>query len=109
MKQRLCLFFLFLLVACQVAPTTSFPTITLPASHVVIETVTPAPAPTKTFTPSPTSTTEELIFLYTIDGLRQHKYQSGKIHIRSTLDETDTYTSYLIDYPSDGLTITGVM
>jgi dipeptidyl aminopeptidase/acylaminoacyl peptidase len=41
--------------------------------------------------------------------LRQHEYQSGKIHIRSTLADTDKYTSFLIDYPSDGLTITGVM
>jgi len=73
------------------------------------ETVTPSPIPTETFTPSPTPTIEELIFPFTIDGLRAHKYQSGKIHIRSTLDETEKYTSYLIDYPSDGLTITGVM
>jgi dipeptidyl aminopeptidase/acylaminoacyl peptidase len=71
--------------------------------------MTPSPVPTKTFTPSPTPTIEESIFPYTIDGLRQHDFQSGKIHIRSTLDETEKYTSYLIDYPSDGLTITGVM
>jgi len=51
-----------------------------------------------------------LIFPYTIDGLRQHDFQSRKIHIRSTLDDKNQfYTSYLIDYPSDGLTITGVM
>ena len=29
--------------------------------------------------------------------------------MRNILDETDTFTTYLIDYPSDGLTITGVM
>ena len=74
-----------------------------------METITPSPLPTQTFTPAPTPTIEELIFPYTIDGLRQHEYQSGKIHIRSTLLETDKFTSYLIDYPSDGLTITGVM
>jgi uncharacterized protein len=59
--------------------------------------------------PSPTPTIEELIFPYTIEGLRQHKFHSGKIHIRSKLDENDSFTTYLFDYPSDGLTITGVM
>jgi dipeptidyl aminopeptidase/acylaminoacyl peptidase len=109
MKQRACLFiFIALVAACQ--PTIpSFPS-TLPAPHVTIESITPSPIPTKTFTPSPTPTIEELIFPYTINGLRQHEFQSGKIHIRSTLDdENQFYTSYLIDYPSDGLTITGVM
>ena len=109
MKQRACLFiFIALVAACQ--PTIpSFPS-TLPAPHVTIESITPSPIPTKTFTPSPTPTIEELIFPYTIDGLRKHNFQSGKIHIRSTLDdENQFYTSYLIDYPSDGLRITGVM
>jgi dienelactone hydrolase len=107
MKQRLCLFFLFILAACQAAP--AAPTATLPAPYVVIETLTPPPIPTETLTPSPTPTVDELIFPYTIAGLRQREYQSGEIHIRSTLDENERYTSYLIDYPSDGLTITGVM
>src|SRR5262245_30790064 len=107
MKQCVCLFFLFLLAACQ--PTSPSLNPTLPAPHIVIETITPSPVPTKTLVPSPTPTLEELIFPFTIDGLRHHEYQSGKIHIRSTLAETDKYTSYLIDYPSDGLTITGVM
>jgi dipeptidyl aminopeptidase/acylaminoacyl peptidase len=105
MKQRVCLFFLFLLAACQPAS----PTAILPPPHVVIETITPSPAPTETLVPSPTPTTEELIFPFTINGLRQHEYQGGKIHIRSKLDENEKFTSYLIDYPSDGLKITGVM
>lgn len=108
MKQRICLFFLFLLAACQSATITPAPA-TLPPPHVVIETITPSPIPTETLTPSPTPTTDELIFPYTIDGLRQHEYQSGEIRIRETLAEAEKYTSYLIDYPSDGLTITGVM
>ena len=107
MKQSVCLFFLFLLAACQ--PASIPPTATLPPPHVVIETITPSPIPTETLVPSPTPTTEELIFPYTIEGLRQRDYQSGEIHIRSTLDENDKFTSYLIDYPSDGLTITGMM
>jgi len=71
--------------------------------------MTPSPVPTLTLTPSATPTIEESIFPYTIEGLRQHDYQSGEIHIRSTLDENEDFTTYLIDYPSDGLTITGVM
>ena len=107
MKQRICLFVFILLTACQTAPVS--PVATLPAPKVLIETTTPSPVPTITFTPPPTPTTEEWIASFTIDGLRQHDYQSGEIHIRSTLDKNDKYTGYLIDYPSDGLTITGVM
>src|SRR6266487_6595647 len=108
MKQCICLFIFIGLTACQSSPSLSLPA-TLPPPQVSIETMTPSPVPTITFTASATSTTEELIFPYTIDGLRQHAFQSGDIHIRSTLDENDSYTTYRIDYPSDGLTITGVM
>ena len=115
MKQRACLFIrrtaslvFILFAACQpVTPALSTP---MPAQPTIVPTGTASPVPTITFTPSPTPTVEELIFPYTIEGLRQHDFQSGKIHIRSTLDdENQFYTSYLIDYPSDGLTITGVM
>jgi len=107
MKLRLGLFLLFLFAACQPVPVVL--TATLPTSRIVIETFTPSPSPTATFTPLPTPTIDELIFPYTIEGLRQHDYQSGEIHIRSTVAEADNYTAYLIDYPSDGLTVTGIM
>jgi len=107
MRQRVSLLIFIALVACQPVPISS--TVTLPAPQAVIETITPSPIPTETFTPSPTPTIEEAIFPYTIDGLRRHNFQSGDIQIRSTLDENKKYTSYLIDYLSDGLTITGVM
>jgi len=108
MKQRACLFIFIFLIACQ--PSLPSSPSTLPAHHAVIETITPSPIPTDTITPSPTPTIEKLIFPYTIEGLREHDFQSGKIHIRSTIDdENQFYASYLIDYPSDGLTITGVM
>lgn len=107
MTRRLSLLFLFLLAACQ--PAQVLPTQTLPPPNIVIETITPSPFPAETLAPSPTPTTEELIYPYTIEGLRQHDYQSGEIRIIETLTETDKYTAYLIDYPSDGLTITGVM
>src|SRR6266508_807439 len=105
MKQRICLFiFIVLFAACQPSPPSL--TSTLPTPHLVIETLAPSPIPTKTFTPSPTPTIEELIFPYTIDGLRQHNFQSGKIHIRSTLyDENQFYASYLFIYPRVGLLI----
>ena len=100
---------LLLLCACQPTIVSSTSTVTLPPPSVVIETVTPSPIAAVTLSPSVTPTAKELIFPYTIDGLRQHDFQSGEIHIRKTLDENEFYTSYLIDYPSDGLTITGVM
>ena len=81
----------------------------MPPPPIVRETITSSPFPAITLTPSATPTTEELIFPYTIEGLRQHDYRSGVIHIRSTLDKNDSFTTYLIDYPSDGLTISGVM
>lgn len=107
MKRRLCLFIFASLAACQPAPISS-PAIPS-ATPGRIEPVTPSPIPTLTFTPSATPTVEELIFPYTIEGLRQHDFQSGEIRILSTLAEEDTYTGYLIEYPSDGLRITGVM
>ncbi len=115
MKQRVCLFIrrtaslvLMLFAACQ--PVTPAASTQMPVQPAVVPTGTASPVPTITLTPSPTPTVEELIFPYTIAGLRQHDFRSGDIHIRSTLDNKNQfYTSYLIDYPSDGLTITGVM
>jgi dipeptidyl aminopeptidase/acylaminoacyl peptidase len=94
--------------ACQ-PPPPSLSSTPLPLPDVIIQTITPSPIPTITVIPSPTPTLEELIFPFTIDGLRQHDFKSGDIHIRSMLDENEKFTTYLIDYPSDGLTITGVM
>ncbi|MFL7871194.1 MAG: peptidase, partial [Anaerolineales bacterium] len=65
--------------------------------------------PTLTPSPTPTPTFEGWIYPYTIEGLREHDYQSGEIKVGDLLNETDVYSSYLISYPSDGLTITGVM
>ena len=107
MKQRISLFIFIFLAACQSVLAT--PAEPLPSPQLVIETPTPSPAPTITLTPSLTPTIEEWISSFTLDGLRRHDFQSGDIRIRSTLNENEKYTSYLIDYPSDGLTITGVM
>jgi dipeptidyl aminopeptidase/acylaminoacyl peptidase len=95
---------LLIITAC--APQVVFPTPTLPPPQLTVITSIPP-----TLTPSPTSvpTTEEWIYPYTIEGLREHDYQSGEINIGEVLVETDLYTRYAIDYPSDGLTITGIM
>jgi dienelactone hydrolase len=109
MKLWMSLLVIIVLSACQFAPEEPPGLTALPPPIVVIETITPSPIPTLTQTPPTTLTTDELIFPYTIDGLRQRDFRSGEIHIRETLTENEFYTSYLIDYPSDGLTITGVM
>ena len=108
MKQCMSLFIFIFIAACSTSPSISVPS-PLPPPEVVVETITPSPIPTLIFTPSATPTIEELIFPFTIEGLRQHDFQGGEIHIRSTLDDNEIFTTYLIDYPSDGLTITGVM
>lgn len=108
MKHSIWFFIVVSITACQSSPPLSSSSTLLPP-HVVVETITPSPIPTETAIPSATPTDEELLFPYTIEGLRQHEFQSGDIHIRSTLDENEFFTTYLIDYPSDGLTITGVM
>jgi dipeptidyl aminopeptidase/acylaminoacyl peptidase len=96
---------LFILAAC--APIPAAPMATLPPPNV---TVIPATLrPTLIPIPTATPTVDQLIFPYTIGGLRAHNYQSGNIHIREKLVENELYTTYYIDYPSDGLTITGIM
>jgi dienelactone hydrolase len=104
MKQCISLFIFIVLAACQsVVPPTSLPT-----PHAVIETMTPLP--TETVIPTVTSTPYPfLIYPYTIQGLREHQYQSGEISFLSTLATEIEYTRYSISYPSDGLTITGIL
>ncbi len=103
MKKVLLFLVLTFLAACQPVDNKVLP------SPVVIPSVTSTPVPTPTLTPSPTPTAAQLIYPYTIDGLRHHQFQSGNIKIISMLETTDIYTRYSISYPSDGLTITGVM
>lgn len=104
MKQCISLFIFIGLAACQsVAP----PAV-LPSPHAIIETITPAA--TETVTPTVTATPYPfLMYPYTIPGLREHQYQSGEINFLSTLAAEPEYTRYYIDYPSDGLTITGIL
>ncbi len=111
LKRLLSLFFLFLLTAsCRQAPAgdASPPDLTAAAPT---QTASPPPASTASPSPVPTATQtyEQAIFPYTIEGLRQHDYQSGEVTVLGVIEETKDFTSYLIEYPSDGLNIRGVM
>jgi dipeptidyl aminopeptidase/acylaminoacyl peptidase len=66
---------------------------------------TPAPSPQPPI-PSPTPDPYEPL---TIAALAARDYGGGLIEIVDTLEITDTFTRYLITYPSDGLTIYGFM
>jgi uncharacterized protein len=44
-----------------------------------------------------------------IESLRKRDFKGGEIKMEDTLDQNNAYTSYLISYPSDDLTIYGVM
>ena len=71
---------------------------------------TPAPATTvATPPPEPPSPTPHPLLGVTIDGLSARAYPGGMVEIRRTLETTAEYTRYYIAYPSDGLTITGIM
>ena len=66
----------------------------------------PTPLPTSTAVPTPTP---DPLFPYTLEGLRQRGYPGGEIEIWGTMAETAEFTQYYIAYPSDDLTITGMM
>lgn len=83
-----------------------------PTQSVSTLTVSPAPptaTPTRTPIPTPTQNYQQAIQPYTLAGLREHDYQSGDVTVIGAIQETKDFTSYLIEYPSDGLTIRGVM
>ena len=65
--------------------------------------------PPPTSTPGLPTPTPHLLDDYTIDKLRSRVYPGGQLEVRSILTATNNFTSYYIDYPSDGLTITGIM
>ncbi len=79
---------------------------TAASSHTV--TSTPS-APSISETPSIPILVSHPMAEYTIEGLRRRAYPGGTIQVRSVLTVTNSFTRYYIDYPSDELTITGVM
>lgn len=94
----------FVITACS-----SIPASTATPAQLIVTIVPPTPTPTEIPIPTPTLTREEALYPYTIAGLRAREYESGRIAIRETLLDTDDFTRYLIEYPSDGLTITGIL
>jgi pimeloyl-ACP methyl ester carboxylesterase len=69
----------------------------------------PTTTPTRTPVPTATLTYQQAIDPYTIEGLRAHNYQSGAVTVIGAIQETKDFIGYLIEYPSDGLNIRGVM
>lgn len=102
---RLHTVFLLALVvsACSTAPTETV------MPELVVTIVPPTSVPSKTPQPTATLTTEQAIQPYTIAGLREREYESGIIKRGEAVLETEHFTRYLISYPSDELTITGVL
>ena len=86
---------------------TSTPTFTPTPSPTPYPTATPAPK--RTFAPTPTLTPTEVLQPYYVESLRRRPYPAGAIRLVAPLERNAAYTRYLITYPSDGLTITGLM
>ncbi len=114
MLKRFACLILLTLTACRQVPAggASSSDLTPAAATRVVSTLTPSP-PTATASPSPvptaTLTYEQAIYPYTVEGLRAHDYQSGEVTVIGVIEDTKDFTSYLIEYPSDGLNIRGVM
>jgi dipeptidyl aminopeptidase/acylaminoacyl peptidase len=99
MPRRVPLLAVFLLISCsrQAVPAAPLPaTVAIPTATVI----TPTPLPTPTLAPF-----EE----YTIEYLRKRTYGGGNIEVLEQLAENDSFTSFSIRYPSDGLNIYGFM
>ena len=94
------------LTSCLASSQVDSPAAALPVPLVTIVTSVP---PTLTPSPTPTPTTAGWIYPYTIAGLREHDYRGGVIKVGEQIKETSVYTRYPIEYPSNGLTITGTM
>jgi dienelactone hydrolase len=112
--------------ALQGQPTPMPTSTTMPTTTTVLaETAVPSPSPvvavaaipptvtatatsTPSATPQPTGTPHP-IAPYTIEGLRQRSFPGGVIQIGALLAEEATFRRYAISYPSDGLTITGIL
>ncbi len=107
MRKAVYLLFVFL-IACSSAPASPTATLFPPVVTIIHATDTPVPTLTPTLAPAPTPL-PYLMYPYTIAGLREREFTGGEISLDVVLGLTDVYTRYLISYPSDGLTITGVL
>ena len=64
--------------------------------------------PTPHLPPGPTATPGPL-HAFTIPALQARTFTGGEIDVRHTMAETEQFTKYYMAYPSDELTITGLM
>lgn len=123
-RQLLTLIATLTILACSRQPDRPVPI--AQATRTPAATATPAsiatvPAPA---TPSPTNTTAPTVTLtpritasptpnpleaYTIDGLRERDFAGGILTKEYVVEDFDVYTRYYVSYPSDDLTITGIM
>jgi uncharacterized protein len=96
-----------------IVPTAAPPTATAPPASPTplppTATLAPTMEPTATALPSPTPEPYPELVQFTIDGLRSRSYGSGEIELVRVLEEAESFTRYLIAYPSDGLRITGML
>ncbi|MCB8926008.1 MAG: alpha/beta fold hydrolase [Ardenticatenaceae bacterium] len=82
---------------------------------IIKPTATPSPTaaaatavPATTTIPLPIATPGPMS-AYTIESLRQRDYPGGVIEIASWMADAEYFDKYAITYPSDGLTISGIM
>ncbi len=89
--------------AAVVPTATTTPTVTPTSAPTV------TPTPTNTATPTLTPTPHPILLANTVEGLRARDYRGGEIKITHWVTDTGAYVGYLITYPSDNLTISGLM
>lgn len=101
------------LIAAATATDAPIPTATPTSLPTLAPTATPTlatPTATATATPIPPATaTPDPYAGLAVADLAQRTYGGGLLEIADVLEETETFTRYLITYPSDGLTIFGFM
>ena len=84
------------MILAPTASAASQTAVTIPPASPVTQTAVPTPAP-------------HPLASYTIPELRMQSFPGGPIQVRSVLEQNEAFSRYYIDYPSDGLKITGVM
>ena len=89
-------------------PATPFSTPTATANIAAIEPQMNTPTRILLVTPS-SSPTPHPLAAYTLTGMQAREYPGGEITITTLLDENESFKRYAVDYPSDGLKITGTM
>ncbi|WP_420643212.1 alpha/beta hydrolase family protein [Candidatus Leptofilum sp.] len=94
----------------QPSPTLNSVETTVPPPVIAVATLPPTNSSTNTPTAVPLpNATPHPIAPYTIDGLRQRSFPGGVIQVGVLLAEEAAFRRYAISYPSDGLTITGIL